>query len=600
MTAAAAVICDLTLALSLRLGGQAPLKPGPALVGMGVTWILLLALVGLTGRVRRALVVGFLLVAFLAVVNAARMDVLQSPLVPSDVAYLRTPGFLVEMVGARAVVLGVVGLLLLLALLLWLARVAGRDRPPPPRRGERGAATWIAFRGATALAGVALVWSAAGFNTPGNALRSVYDAAGAQWLSWSPTTNYQGNGFIGGALFSLPAEPMERPPGYSAQRMAEVAEKWAAVAEERNRGRDATALARTNVVVVLSESMGDPAALEGLQLAEDPLPTVHGLMQEGGGQMLAPHYGTGTSLMEFSVLTGQSAGLFGPHIVSPYQQFVADQEDYPSLVGWLGSLGHRTVAVHPFRPELYARTEVYERLGFDAFVDKEHMHRTEALVPGGFVSDASAYDEVVRQLEESATPGLVHLVSMQNHVPFSGLYDDPVEVDRASCCAAEVGQWARGLARTDAAVADFLADLEELDEPTVVLHFGDHFPGIFDTAGVKAEGLNLHRTPWFVWSNVEGGVVDDPGLLSPAAALPAVLERLGAPLPPYLHLLEAVQDEVGTIRGDTVVTPQGREVPLDSLDREQRELVEEARLVQYDFSVGERYALAQLWYSGRD
>ncbi|QCX27128.1 LTA synthase family protein [Nocardioides jishulii] len=597
VTAASAVLCDLALAMSLRLGGQAPLKPGPALVGMALLWVLLLGLVGLTGRVRRGLQVGFLVVAFLAAVNAARMDVLQSPLVPSDVAYLRAPAFLIDMVGVPALLLGVCALGALLLLLLWLGRVAGRSRPAPPRRGQRGWEAWILFRAVGVGTAITLAWLSAGFNTPGNPVRAIYDAAGAQWLAWSPTTNYQGNGFVGGTLFSLPAEPMEQPPSYSADRMAEISKKWVRLAAERNRGADADVLARTNVVVVLSESMGDPSALERTRLAEDALPGVRRLMAQGGGHMFAAHYGTGTSLMEFGVLTGQSPGLFGPHIVSPYQQFVADQEDYPSAVGWLGTVGHRVVALHPFRPELYARTEVYDRLGFDEFVDEAHMANASAVVPGGFVSDASAYAEVVQQLEESDSPALVHLVSMQNHVPFSGLYDDPVEVESAACCEEEIGQWARGLAISDAAVQGFLASLEELDEPTVVLHFGDHFPGIFDASDTRAEGLNLHRTPWFVWSNVEGAVGGAPELLSPTAALPMVLERIGAPLPPYLLLVKALQDEVGTVRGDTVVTPEGDEVALASLDEAQRELLEEARLVQYDFSVGQRHALEALWYS---
>src|SRR5690606_11788422 len=104
-------------------------------------------------------------------------------------------------------------------------------------------------------------------------------------------------------------EPMVMPDGYGQRRMTELAEKWSTIAERSNENLSGTALQDMNVVVVLSESMGDPLALNHVQFEEDPIPTIRDLMRSNGGHLLASYYGTGTSSMEFSALTGQSAAL---------------------------------------------------------------------------------------------------------------------------------------------------------------------------------------------------------------------------------------------------------------------------------------------------
>lgn len=589
-----AVLCDLVLEGSMRVHGSAPLVAGPALVGMVIVWVAIIGLVGVFGRLRLALTIAMVAVATVGAINVARMKFLMEPLMPSDVVYLANPGFLVQMVGWRQATLAAVAWLAFVVTLVLAARWASRDRPAPPGRGQSGWRVWTAFRVVAVTAGGLLVAFVPTFHHPDNPIQAMYAAVGTEWLTVSHAANYRGNGFIGGALFNVQVDPMPRPADYSPARMQEIVDSWSAQAERANRGADDAVLAETNVVVVLSESMGDPLALQGIRFSEDPIPQVRALMREWGGHMFAAKYGTGTSLMEFSVLTGQAGGFFNPQVVSPYQQFVPDAESYPSAVGWLRSQGHSATAIHPYEAALYRRPEAYATLGFDRFLDEGDVTFRAPAVPGGFISDRSAYDEVLRTLRSSSDPSLVHLVTMQNHTPYQGLYADPVEVS-AGPGSGDLGGWARGLAHSDDAVAYLLDELEELDEPTVVIHFGDHFPGIFDAATVEAEGIAMRRTPWFVWSN-RGEAADRPGLTAPAAALGEAMRRIGAPMPPYLLMLERLQDEVGTVLGDTVVTTAGDVVAIADLDSTQRELIEEARLVQYDFSVGARYALEGLWY----
>ncbi|MBE7323291.1 LTA synthase family protein [Nocardioides sp. Y6] len=596
-TLACAVVCDALLAVSLRLEEPQPLTRGPGLIGLGVVWLLLLALYGLAGRLR-VVVVGALTVSTaLAVLNATRMALLDVPLFLSDVEFLRDPIFMVEMVGLRAVLAAVAGLALLAGALWLLLRRVGRHRPGISREHPHRR-WWWAFRGTWVVGFLAFALVASGFNEPFNPLREGYKQSGALWRSWSQADNYRANGFVGGLLYNLPVSPMAQPAGYSEEAMAELAARWRAEAERVNAEADPEVLADTNVVVVLSETMGDPSLIEDVTVQRDVLPTVRSLMERDGGHMMAQFFGSGTSAMEFQVLTGQALGLFRGQIHAPYQQFVTRHSDYPNAAAWLRSLGHRAVAVHPFRSDMYRRPQVYDIFGFEAFRTVDDIEDPERLTRRGYVSDATAYAEVTRHLTESDDPMLVHLVTMQNHLPFTNLYRNPVEVsgddpDRA----ATVGQWARGLELTDRALGDFLDELEESDERTIVVHFGDHYPSIFDPGTRDEEGLNLFRTPFFVWDSASSRSIGPQGLVPPTAALPLALRKLGADLPPWFVLLSRVQEEIGTVRHDGIVTPEGERVQEHDLTEAQQELLEDLRLVQYDFSIGERHALDELWYA---
>ena len=63
-----------------------------------VVWVLLLFLVSLTGRLWTAVGLLAVITLVLAAVNTAKMSILTEPLVPSDRAFVTTPGFLVSMV----------------------------------------------------------------------------------------------------------------------------------------------------------------------------------------------------------------------------------------------------------------------------------------------------------------------------------------------------------------------------------------------------------------------------------------------------------------------------------------------------------------------
>jgi phosphoglycerol transferase MdoB-like AlkP superfamily enzyme len=538
--------------------------------------------------------------ATLSAVNVAKLSILQEPLYPSDYQFLNTPEFLLEMVTPGAVVSGVLGLGVVLAGTVAAARWSRHRYPRVTRASHpRGWAVLIGVRLVGVVVLALVIASARNFNDTGNGWRRLYDAQGATWQPFSQAMNYRSNGFIGGALYNLPGEVMPRPPDYSAATMRAVAERYAERAVVRNAGRTSGALADVNVVLVLSEAFADLTRVKGIELSRDTMPLTRETMsQSWSGSTLANMYGTGTSGMEFSALTGGSVGLFNRQVIAPYQNFMSGLSSYPSAVGWFRSHGHDAVAVHPYRPTMYKRNSVYPMLGFSSFIDDDEMQESDRLGKSKFISDRAAFDEVEHVLSTSEKPVLVNLVTMQNHLPTGDWYDDPVPVSTPDGhdAARELGGYARGQELTDGELRSFLDHLQRSQEKTVVVFYGDHYPGLFGADVLEQNaGLAMLETPMFIWSN-RGGAPKQLPVTSPASFLPEVFDLVGEPLPPYYELLSEVAEQVGAIGRGRIVAPDGSQVSEDDLTPEQRQLLHDYRLVQYDFSVGERYAVDDMWY----
>ena len=191
---------------------------------------------------------------------------------------------------------------------------------------------------------------------------------------------------------------------------------------------------------------------------------------------------------------------------------------------------------------------------------------------------------------------MVNLVTMQNHIPVDGNYHDPIGVDGVDGDQAErIGNYARGLSHTDDALAEFLTGLKKSKEKTVVVFYGDHLPGIYDSdIADQNPGLGMYTTPFFLWSS-EGTPQQELPQVSPTQFLPLLYQMADAPVPPYFVLLDRLRAHVSALEQGRMLTPEGDQITEDDLDAKGRKILEEVRAVQFDFSIGQRYSLDRMW-----
>ncbi len=568
------------------------------LISTTVVWAALGLLIAVTGRL--FLSCGLLFVASVVAgfANYEKMRLRDEPILPSDLSFAGETGFLSDMVTPSALVTVAASSVLILLITVLVGRVLRHRYPRITRRNAPGLwRGWVVARVGLAVVSLLLLHQAATFNHSGNLVRAAYDQGGAKWAFWFQKVNYLRHGVVAGFLYNTSGPSMDVPPGYSEARMDDIAHRYEAVADRMNRNADPTLLDDLNVVVVLSEAFTDPTAIDGVSLERDPIPYTRKVMRSTpSGTMLAQLFGGGTANMEFEALTSQSLSQFLPQNGSPYSQTVRHEEDYPSLVGYLKSRDHDAVAVHPYGPSMYKRSQAYDVMGFDRFVTQEAISDPKRIDDANFISDETAFDETLAQMRQTAEPDLINLVTMQNHYPFDETYDDPMDVSGVSPdVSSSLGHYARGLEHSDAALRSFLTELKRSEEPTAVVFYGDHQPALWQADPAVRETPQMRQTPFFLWSNVADLPDQQLPLTSPIYFVPVLFEAMGVDIPPYYALLLEMRKHFSAMEQGEYYSPDGQLIEQPEAQEAARQVLEDYRMIQYDYSVGDRYSVERMF-----
>ncbi|HSJ19258.1 MAG TPA: LTA synthase family protein [Nocardioidaceae bacterium] len=572
-------------------------RPGVVVLAGVIVLLVVLLLLAVTGRmwVTSTIVLGT--VTLLGVASNVKFDARREPVYPRDLPFLREPGFLLQMVEPQLLwltALGAGGLVAFTWGLNWLFSLWLRRGGEAPRN-RRGRAALYVLRGAVAGVALLLLFPLMDFNRPANPWRLAFEEAGAHWRKASQPFNYQVNGFVGGFLYNLDTPAMSKPPGYSRAELERITAKYTAAAERVNELRRPRALDDVNVVMVLAESFSDPTLLEGFELAEDPIPRTRALMEQlPHGLTLSSKVGGGTSSMEFEALTGMSLSQFHPTMDTPYQMLVPSYHTFPSVLGLFEEAGHTTLAIHPNTGRFYERDRTYPILGFSDFIEKQEMEyrgKIKKYRSTPYISDTAAFRETLAAIDTHDEPLFVNLVTMQNHGPYTDKYPDPIGVTGLDeDDAAMVGQYSRGLSHTDEALEKFVRRIERSGEKTLLVYYGDHLPGYPGTLFEQNSHRTMHEPPFFIYSNFKDLRAEELPTTSPIHFLPRALDMIGAPLPPYFVLLRELEEHIPAMTHGTIIDPDDREISPEELSPEAREVLRDYRLVQYDLSIGERYA----------
>lgn len=567
----------------------------PALVpSVAVVWVFVLLVVALLGRLWTGMGVVSALTVLVGLVNVTKLELRNDPVYPSDVVFLRQPSFLLEMVSKAQLVRGAVALVAVVLLAAAVGWVVGKFFPRltmnATRRRRRGV---VLARVLVVVVCMGMLHVAGNFNERGNQWRAAFDSTGMRWRAWDQRVNYQQNGFVSGLLYNMHVDAMTEPDGYSEAAVRRVVQRYQAEAARMNQGRTGS-LEDTNVVIVLSESFSQPAWLDGVSWPENLIPRTTATMEQTvSGRMLAPGIGSGTANTEYELLTGQSLSQLSPQLTTPYEQLVSNYDRFPSAVEWFRRHGHEPVAIHPFSPRMYSRPEVYDAFGFDRFVSKDQMKNTKR-GGGRFIDDRSAFAEVLDQIRDTDKPVLAHLVTMQNHMPYGGQYDDPIPPTSGLSgeYARQAGAYARGISRTDEALDELLTQLKASPEPTTVIFYGDHVPPqVYPQSLLDREGpLRSHQTPFLIWSNREQLRHTDLPTTSPTQFLPMMFNAMDVPVPPWYALLTDLGGQVPAMDAGITVGADGERVRVADLGPEAKRVLRDYRLIQYDLSVGERWS----------
>lgn len=252
---------------------------------------------------------------------------------------------------------------------------------------------------------------------------------------------------------------------------------------------------KPNVIVVMSEAFADFRKFDELNLDTDAYDSYDEVAEEGfKGTAIVPTFASFTVRTEFELLFGLPVkSLNDPNMP---QRMLLDREQ-PTIVQCYDDLGYSTAYVHPFLSSFYSRSRVYSNFGFDTMIFDDSF-TVPVEYEGTYISDETVFNQIEKLIKETDKPLYVHTTTMQNHQPYS----DGDNTDE------ELANYLSKIKITSDAFKKFTEHLSEIDEPTVVLMVGDHFPSFkaensaYDKINITADNCSsVYEQSYVVWSN---------------------------------------------------------------------------------------------------
>ena len=316
---------------------------------------------------------------------------------------------------------------------------------------------------------------------------------------------------------------ISEPNGYTKKAMAKI-DKDGELNQTATRSRSSDEL--PNIIVVQLESYFDVANAEFFTTSEDACPNLHNLYQNySNGYFKVPSVGAGTANTEFEVLTGMNLRYFGPGEY-PYKTY-SKKHPTESAATALASLGYGTHALHDNTGNFYSRANVFNNMGFDTFTSKEFMNVLQT-TENGWAKDEILTQHIMEAMDTTKQEDFVFTVSVQGHgnYPETQVIENPkikVEGIEDEALKNKWEYYVNQVYEMDQFVGDLIKAVEERNEPSVVVFYGDHLP----TMGLKAEDLKsryLYNTNYVIWDNI--GLQKDDKNIPAYQLMSEVLNRL--------------------------------------------------------------------------
>ena len=318
---------------------------------------------------------------------------------------------------------------------------------------------------------------------------------------------------------------------------------------------------KPNVIMIMSEAYADFRRFED-QLDLNIGDTYDGFdsVADQGykGTAIVPTYASWTVRTEFELNFGLPVrSLNDPNMP---QRLLLDRAQ-PTIASYYKSWGYSTAYVHPFMGSFYSRQRVYANFGFDKLIFDEDF-----TVPinyyGTYIDDQTVFNQIEKLINETDEPLFLHTTTMQNHQPY----------DQGENPEDEMGNYFQWISKTGTDFEAFINNLSDIDEPTIVLMIGDHYPSlkgensVYDQLGMNGDNCSvLYEQPYILWSNYELDYSTIPEEKLSAFYMPyVIMDLIDAPKDSFIQAMDNKMDTL-PIYSTNYDSSVGRDEELDIL-----------------------------------
>jgi phosphoglycerol transferase MdoB-like AlkP superfamily enzyme len=482
----------------------------------------------------------------LAVINSIKSNFLGSPLLPGDVSMIKNISSLLSFLDIKLVLLLLPVAVAILALISYkivkLSKKHFDNKRLLTTKKRIGIVLLVLFF----LYFICLnYWF----------INSLIPSINLNFIQYN-VNDYNKQGFIFSFASNARNAILSEPDGYKKE---EVSNKISAYPIEKKES------IKPNVIVIMSESFWDPTKLNGVEFSKDPIPTIRNLSKNyTNGYMITPSFGGLTCNVEFEFLTGLS-NRFLPQYSISYMHYIKNKTD--SLVNVFKDNGYSTVALHTYYKDFFNRDNVYPLLGFDKFVGITDLENPE--YKGIYISDNEFMNQVINEYENKGKEKLFLFgITMQNHLPYKIDKYDNYDIDVTSDKLSEkdldaIKAYTQGVYDADKSLEKLINYFSNVDEPTVILFFGDHLPSlgnnnsIYDNLNYSKELKDKYSTPYVIWSNYDAPR-EDIELTSSNFLGNQLLNYVGLTKSSYFEFLDELNSSIIAMRTDLIIDNEGK------------------------------------------
>ncbi len=375
-------------------------------------------------------------------------------------------------------------------------------------------------------------------------------------------------GFVLNFMENIPPTIYKKPSGYSVN----AAENIFPQIDQVNDSEVIKTELPSRIIVVMNESFTDLGYLNTIDTDHEYLSNFNKIAASSNsktGKCVVPVFGGGTSCSEFELLTGCSMLFFGAGN-APYQQYI--HSETASVASLLSDLDYTTLSLHPANPKSWNRDIAYPLLGFDRFISSNSIEFSNPTTCRYWADDAALFNELYEQSLITNENLFEFGLTIQCHGGYEYSGDDfetTVHIENYDDPDGSISQYLTLVQLSDKAFGKFIEDLEDSNEKTIFLMFGDHLPGL--SSDFYKDLLNtpdidgypwcteLFETPYLFWSNYDVSFDEIPDVLSANFLSTYLLKCAGVPLSPYYQFLYNLSRQYPVVSKNAILDNDGND-----------------------------------------
>lgn len=403
---------------------------------------------------------------------------------------------------------------------------------------------------------------------------------------WRATQQFVSRGFVYPFLYSSKEAKMEKPSGYSKK---EIENSLKDIKED-----DIPADKKINIIAIMMEAYGDFSIYPQLEFNSENDP-----------------YAAFNRVKEISYHGNLLTDIFAAGTVRTERRFITGADTYPDLrkntysyARYFTEQGYRVEGSHPCYEWFYNRVNTNDHLGFSKYDFYES--RYSALANGEIAGDDILFPELYKDLESAIDDGVPYFnlsVTYQNHGPYTTnkLFDVPYILEQDNYTEYEYNifnNYLSGIKKTGEELEKLIKKVNDLDEPCVVVAFGDHKPwlgeenSVYEMLGIDLDVSDLegfydyYATPYIMYANdaakelTGNQFIGEGSDIAPNYLMNELFEQIGYDGPAFMKITNSVRKAI-TARSDGLFVENGEVV--DELSDEDQKMWDQYKKYEYFF-----------------